>query len=140
MAIREYEAGELTGRDEVPDLVQQVRDDIEKVREGLQKLDEKEYPRGQSYVRPDPVEALRFEEARDALYKEENRLMAELRSMVWLTEPMMEPPHNRLTQEKAKEIMRHGEVHGEPLTGRQRKFFGAIAGGETPRNPHKKSK
>jgi hypothetical protein len=45
----------------------------------------------------------------------------------------MEPPHNRLTQEKAKEILRHGGVSGEPLTGRQKKFFGAIAGGERPR-------
>jgi len=84
-------------------------------------------------VVPDPAEELRYEEARNALQKEENRLMVELRDMIWLVPPMMEPPHNAVTQAKAKEIMRHGEVHGTPLTPRQRRFFGAIAGGETPR-------
>lgn len=33
---------------------------------------------------------------------------------------------------KAKEMLRHGEVHGEPLTGKQRGMFGVIAGGRTP--------
>ncbi len=36
---------------------------------------------------------------------------------------------NPVSDEKAREILRHGEVHGHPLTERQRKFFGAIAGG-----------
>lgn len=39
----------------------------------------------------------------------------------------------KLTQEKAKEMMRHGEVHGRPLTERQRGLFGLIAGGGKPR-------
>ena len=135
---REYEAGEW-GQDETPDLIQQIRDEIEEVRQGLQKLYDKQYPpqtgyRGSyRYVVPDPAEELRYEEARNALQKEENRLMVELRDMIWLVPPMMEPPHNAVTQAKAKEIMRHGEVHGTPLTPRQRRFFGAIAGGETPR-------
>lgn len=29
---------------------------------------------------------------------------------------------------KAGEILRHGEVHGEPLTKRQKGFFGAVRG------------
>ena len=132
---REYEAGEVQELGEVPDVVQQARDDLNKVRDGLDKLDDKEYGswRGRTYIRPDPLEALRAQEARNALHKEENRLMAELQSMLWLVPPAMEPPHNRLTQEKAKDILRHGEVHGTALTGRQEKFFGAIAGGERPR-------
>jgi len=35
----------------------------------------------------------------------------------------------KLTQEKAKEILRHGEVRGKPLTPAQKGFFGARAGG-----------
>lgn len=31
---------------------------------------------------------------------------------------------------KAKEMLRHGEVHGKPLTGKQKGYFGAIAGGK----------
>lgn len=37
-----------------------------------------------------------------------------------------------LTQAKAKKILKDGEVNGKPLTEQQKKFFGAIAGGETP--------
>jgi hypothetical protein len=43
-------------------------------------------------------------------------------------------------KEKAKEIMRHGEVRGRELTPKQKGFFGARAGGApelpaAPRNP-----
>ena len=38
----------------------------------------------------------------------------------------------KLTSEKAKEILRDKSVHGNPLTEKQRKFFGAIAGGAKP--------
>lgn len=38
-----------------------------------------------------------------------------------------------LTVEKAKKILKDGMVRGKPLTEQQRKFFGAVAGGETPR-------
>lgn len=38
-----------------------------------------------------------------------------------------------LTQAKAKKILKDGEVHGQALTDQQKKFFGAIAGGEEPR-------
>lgn len=34
-----------------------------------------------------------------------------------------------VTRKKAKEILRHGEVHGRPLTKKQKGFFGARAGG-----------
>ncbi len=34
-----------------------------------------------------------------------------------------------VTPAKAKKILRDGEVHGKPLTEKQKKFFGRIAGG-----------
>ena len=44
---------------------------------------------------------------------------------------MMHAKHKpaQVSMEKAKEIMRHGEVHGQPLSKKQRGFFGARAGG-----------
>jgi hypothetical protein len=33
---------------------------------------------------------------------------------------------------KARKILRHGEVRGEPLTEKQKGLFGLIAGGGTP--------
>lgn len=38
----------------------------------------------------------------------------------------------KLTSDKAKEILHDKSVHGHPLTDKQRKFFGAIAGGAEP--------
>ena len=38
----------------------------------------------------------------------------------------------KLTSAKAKKILYDKEVHGKPLTEKQRKFFGAIAGGAEP--------
>lgn len=38
-----------------------------------------------------------------------------------------------LTPGKAKEILKDGEVQGEPLSDQQKDFFGAVAGGEKPR-------
>ena len=38
-----------------------------------------------------------------------------------------------LTAGKAKEILKDGEVQGEPLNDEQKEFFGAVAGGATPR-------
>jgi hypothetical protein len=38
----------------------------------------------------------------------------------------------KLTSAKAKEILHDKSVHGHPLTEKQRKFFGAIAGGAKP--------
>lgn len=38
----------------------------------------------------------------------------------------------KLTSKKAKEILHDKEVHGHPLTDKQRRFFGAIAGGAKP--------
>ena len=34
-----------------------------------------------------------------------------------------------VSTQKAKEIMKHGTVHGEKLTKKQKGFFGLIAGG-----------
>lgn len=38
----------------------------------------------------------------------------------------------KLTSAKARKILHDKEVHGKPLTEKQRKFFGAIAGGAEP--------
>ena len=38
----------------------------------------------------------------------------------------------KLTKSKAKEILHDKSVHGHPLTDKQRRFFGAIAGGAEP--------
>jgi len=42
----------------------------------------------------------------------------------------------KLTSKKAKEILSHGSVHGKNLSEKQKKFFGAIAGGQKPRRMH----
>jgi len=39
----------------------------------------------------------------------------------------------KMTIEKAKKILRDGTVHGKALTGKQKKYFGLIAGGDNPR-------
>ena len=44
-----------------------------------------------------------------------------------------------VSQAKAKEIMKHGEVHGKPLTDAQKGFFGARAGG-APMKPGKQKR
>ncbi|KKN19514.1 hypothetical protein LCGC14_0945010 [marine sediment metagenome] len=36
-----------------------------------------------------------------------------------------------VTKAKAKKILRHGAVHGKPLTKKQRGLFGARAGGKS---------
>jgi len=43
----------------------------------------------------------------------------------------------QLTKGKAKEILKHGEVHGHPLTQRQKKLFGAVAGGQKSKKGRK---
>lgn len=39
----------------------------------------------------------------------------------------------KITPAKAKKILRDKEVRGKPLTAKQKRFFGAIAGGQKPR-------
>lgn len=38
----------------------------------------------------------------------------------------------KLTVSKAKTILEEGEIGGKPLTARQKRFFGLIAGGGKP--------
>jgi len=40
----------------------------------------------------------------------------------------------KVSQAKAKEILKHGEVRGHPLTEKQKGFFGARAGGAPYKN------
>lgn len=46
----------------------------------------------------------------------------------------------KLTKSKAKKILKHGEVHDKPLTEKQKKFFGAVASGKTPKIKRKKKR
>ncbi len=39
----------------------------------------------------------------------------------------------RLSQRKAKKILGEGMVRGHSLTKKQKRFFGAVAGGQKPR-------
>jgi len=39
----------------------------------------------------------------------------------------------KLTATKAKKILRDNRAQGKPLTPKQKRFFGAVAGGERPR-------
>ena len=45
----------------------------------------------------------------------------------------MKNPLKKVSKSKAKEILRHGSVHGHDLTDKQKKYFGFIAGGEKPK-------
>lgn len=46
----------------------------------------------------------------------------------------------KLTQRKAKMILREGKTRGKKLTSKQKRFFGAIAGGQKPRGSKRSSK
>jgi len=47
---------------------------------------------------------------------------------------MPKPQHKKkLTASKAKKILRDGSVRGKKLSARQKRFFGAVAGGQKPR-------
>lgn len=39
---------------------------------------------------------------------------------------------HKLTKTKAKKILKDGTVRGKKLTAKQKRFFGAIAGGQKP--------
>ena len=45
----------------------------------------------------------------------------------------------KLTSTKAKKILTDGTVRGKPLSAKQKKFFGAIAGGQKPKRKKRKS-
>jgi len=51
---------------------------------------------------------------------------------------MSKHKHNPVSKTKAKEILRHGKVHGKSLTDKQKGFFGARAGGEPVRFKRRK--
>jgi len=42
------------------------------------------------------------------------------------------PKHKKLTSGKAKKILKENKARGKKLTKKQKKFFGAIAGGQKP--------
>ena len=45
-----------------------------------------------------------------------------------------------LTKAKAKKILKDGKVHGKPLTVKQKRFFGARAGGAPVKRKRKAKK
>ena len=52
----------------------------------------------------------------------------------------MKHGHHMTTKAKAKEILRHGEVKGKPLSEKQKGLFGLVAGGGTPTRLKKKKR
>lgn len=44
----------------------------------------------------------------------------------------------KLTKTKAKKILKDKEVRGRKLTPKQKRFFGAVAGGQRPRRKKKR--
>jgi hypothetical protein len=46
----------------------------------------------------------------------------------------------KLTSKKAKMILKDDSAQGHKLTGKQKRFFGAIAGGQKPRGKKKGGK
>ena len=44
----------------------------------------------------------------------------------------------KVSRKKAKEILRDGTAHGRKLTKAQKRYFGLIAGGGTPRKGKKR--
>lgn len=44
----------------------------------------------------------------------------------------------KLTSKKAKKILKDGTAQGHKLTAKQKRFFGAVAGGQKPRSGGKK--
>jgi len=46
----------------------------------------------------------------------------------------------KLSKSKARKILEDGTVRGHPLSKKQKKFFGAIAGGAKPKGKKKKAK
>lgn len=47
---------------------------------------------------------------------------------------------HKLTSAKARKILEDGTVRGHPITKRQKKFFGLIAGGGRPTRTKKRKK
>jgi hypothetical protein len=135
-----YEAGaDYDYTFDVPEYVQLLRDELNEVRAALSKVNEQEMARmmGDSGA-TDPIERIREDQARDALYKEEDRLQLAIQDAQWILPPLMEPPHNMPTQEKAKTMLHEGSVRGKPLTKGQRGLFGIIASGKRPKIAPKK--
>jgi len=44
----------------------------------------------------------------------------------------------RLTKTKARQILHDDSAQGHPLTAKQQRFFGAVAGGQRPRGRRSK--
>lgn len=137
MAELEYLVGE-EDTNPVPELIQQVADRIAQVREASAKLWAELYPRNRKWpdtiTEPDPVRRERINISLADLDKEEARLLKEFEDLKWLLPPALVAPHNAtLSKEKAGIILEEGEVRGHPLTDKQKRFFGWVAGGSKPR-------
>jgi hypothetical protein len=47
---------------------------------------------------------------------------------------------HKLTKAKAKKILEDGSIRGHPLTAKQKRFFGLIAGGGKPKKRKRRKK
>jgi hypothetical protein len=125
---------------EVPEFVTSIRDQLQEVRTAIGTLEDQLWPRNmyrrpmvEQLITPEPLLRIQINTSLEPLRKEEDRLMSELRDLEWIIPPLMLPPHNgKLTATKAKKILADGSVNGHPLTDAQKRFFGAVAGGEKP--------
>ena len=121
----------------VPEYIQLLRDELNQVRAAMQKVQGSEYGMMMGEKMMDPIEEMKRMEACEALWKEESRLQSALQDGIWLLEPLMEPPHNFPSQEKAKKMLHEGMANGQPLSKAQRGLFGLIASGRKPTKTRK---
>lgn len=135
-----YEAGEPFDESfDIPEYVQLIRDELNEVRAAISKINEEEYKflfgkTAREVFKPrDPIEEIRYSASRQALWKEETRLQQALMDAEWILPPLMEPPHNMPTREKAKKMLHEGVANGRPLSAKQRGLFGIIASGKKPK-------
>jgi len=107
------------------------------------KLEDLLQPYVQAYILPPPADIYRIMEKQEDA-KESH--MIESGHELAIQQPFVASPCNpttidrkrsfRVTRTKAREILRHGAVHGKSLTERQRRYFGWIASGR--RRQHQK--
>lgn len=121
----------------VPEYLQLLRDELNEVRDALQRLNADEYGPMMGEVERDPLKEAQMSASREALWKEECRLQEALQDGIWLLEPIMEPPHNFPSAAKARTMLHEGQANGKPLTKAQRGLFGLIASGKRPSKTRK---
>jgi hypothetical protein len=132
-----WEAGDpYEGQFDIPDFVQNLLAEMDTLDEACQKLYQELYPYNLSGKPVPPVSMLdqiRLRQAIDHIEDEKNRVRNAIAEAEWLLPPLLEPPHNMPTQDKARKMLHEGTANGQPLSKAQRGLFGVIASGRRPR-------